>query len=122
MTLYYYTKDADGVSVCYGNCEKSWPSLLSRRPSRCLRAPGIRVRDHHPDRRNEAVHLPRVAAVLLARDAKPGDTAGEGLNKVWYIMKVPAYTVMISTSDTLGNYLVDGEGRTCTGTPRTAPA
>jgi predicted lipoprotein with Yx(FWY)xxD motif len=44
------------------------------------------------------------------KDAKAGDMTGEGVGKVWYILKVPAYTVMVSTNATLGNYLVDGSG------------
>jgi predicted lipoprotein with Yx(FWY)xxD motif len=43
---------------------------------------------------------------------KAGDMTGEGVGKVWYVLKVPAYTVMVATSSTLGNYLVDGTGMT----------
>ncbi|MGO9307781.1 MAG: hypothetical protein ACLQDL_02010, partial [Spirochaetia bacterium] len=46
-----------------------------------------------------------------AQDKAPGDMTGEGVHKVWYILKVPAYTVMIATNK-LGNYLVDGTGNT----------
>ena len=36
--------------------------------------------------------------------------SGEGVHDVWYILKVPAYTVMIGTNKAVGNYLVDGNG------------
>jgi predicted lipoprotein with Yx(FWY)xxD motif len=47
-----------------------------------------------------------------AKDKMAGDMTGEGVHKVWYVLRVPAYTVMIATSKSLGNYLVDGSGRT----------
>ena len=41
-----------------------------------------------------------------------GDASGEGVHGVWYILTVPAYTVMIATGKSVGNYLVDGNGNT----------
>jgi predicted lipoprotein with Yx(FWY)xxD motif len=47
-----------------------------------------------------------------AKDKKAGDMTGEGVGKVWYVLKSPWYSVTISTSTTLGNYLVDENGMT----------
>jgi len=46
------------------------------------------------------------------KDARMGDMTGEGVGKVWYVLKVPAYTVMVATDAKLGNYLVDAKGNT----------
>jgi predicted lipoprotein with Yx(FWY)xxD motif len=55
-------------------------------------------------------------------DKKPGDATGEGVGKVWYILKVPPYSVMLSTDKALGNYLVDGKGMTLYWFTRDSPA
>jgi len=112
MTLYYYTKDAHGESVCYGNCEKAWPVFYT--PT-VATPPTLPASEFGTITRTDGSKQTTYRGWPLyywQRDVKPGDVTGEGVGKVWYILKVPAYTVMISTSDTLGNYLVDGEGRT----------
>jgi predicted lipoprotein with Yx(FWY)xxD motif len=46
------------------------------------------------------------------KDKVAGDMTGEGVAKEWYVLTVPAYTVMIGTTKDLGNFLVDGSGNT----------
>jgi predicted lipoprotein with Yx(FWY)xxD motif len=112
MTLYYYTKDATGESVCYGNCEKAWPVFYAPSVSA---PPGLESSDFGTFKRTDGALQTTFRGWPLyywQKDTKPGDMTGEGVGKVWYILKVPAYTVMVSTKDALGNYLVDGQGRT----------
>jgi predicted lipoprotein with Yx(FWY)xxD motif len=112
MTLYYYTKDARGESVCYGNCEKAWPVFFA--PTVSV-SPPLRSSDFGTITRTDGSKQTTFRGWPLyywQRDAKPGDMTGEGVGKVWYVLKVPAYSVMVATSEALGNYLVDGEGRT----------
>jgi predicted lipoprotein with Yx(FWY)xxD motif len=112
MTLYYYTKDAAGESVCYGNCEKAWPVFSA--PTVSV-PPTLQASDFGTITRTDGSKQTTYRGWPLyywQRDVKPGDATGEGVGKVWYVLKVPAYTVMLATSDTLGSYLVDGEGRT----------
>lgn len=112
MTLYYYTKDADGQSACYGGCATAWPIFYSADIT--VAAP-LQSSDFGTITRTDGTKQTTYLGWPLyywQKDTKAGDATGEGVGKVWYILKVPAYTVMISTSATLGNYLVDGAGKT----------
>jgi predicted lipoprotein with Yx(FWY)xxD motif len=112
MTLYYYTKDADGQSACYGGCATAWPIFYAADIS--VSAP-LQPADFGTITRTDGTKQTTYKGWPLyywQKDTKPGDATGEGVGKVWYILKVPAYSVMISTSASLGNYLVDGAGQT----------
>jgi predicted lipoprotein with Yx(FWY)xxD motif len=112
MTLYYYTKDVDGSSACYGGCAKAWPIFSAPNPSV---GPGLSTSDFGTITRTDGTSQTTYKGWPLyywAKDAKAGDMTGEGVGGVWYIVDVPASTVMIGTSSTLGNYLTDGTGKT----------
>ncbi len=110
MTLYYYTKDTDGQSTCYGNCANAWPIFYA--PSISVPS-GIEGADFGTITRNDGTKQTTYKGWPLYywfKDKKPGDMTGEGVGNVWYILEVPAYTIMIGTNNDLGNYLVDGNG------------
>jgi len=112
MTLYYYTKDTDGQSACYGGCATAWPIFYAADIS--VSAP-LQPSNFGTITRTDGTKQTTYMGWPLyywQRDTKAGDATGEGVGKVWYILKVPAYNVMISTSAALGNYLVDGAGQT----------
>jgi predicted lipoprotein with Yx(FWY)xxD motif len=112
MTLYYYTKDSDGQSACNGGCATAWPTFYAADIS--VSAP-LQPSDFGTITRTDGTKQTTYMGWPLyywQKDAKAGDATGEGVGKVWYILKVPAYNVMISTSAALGNYLVDGVGQT----------
>jgi predicted lipoprotein with Yx(FWY)xxD motif len=44
-------------------------------------------------------------------DTKPGDTNGEGVNGVWFVMK-PDYRVMVAQQGSFGTFLTDTTGKT----------
>jgi len=110
MTLYYYTPDTNGQSACYGNCEKAWPvfnmasmsvpdPLMSSDFGTITRTDG-----------NKQTTYKGWPLYYWFKDKAPGDMTGEGVGKAWYVLTVPAYTVMIGTNKAVGNYLVDGSG------------
>lgn len=112
MTLYYYTKDQTGDSDCNGNCLKAWPAFYA--PDLSVSAP-LDQADFGSIVRSDGSSQTTYKGWPLYywfKDTKPGDMRGEGVGKVWYVLGVPAYTVMIATDPQLGNYLVDGQGRT----------
>jgi len=43
-------------------------------------------------------------------DVSSGDTLGEGFGGVWFVVKVPFYTVMVESKPDVGIYLVDPNG------------
>ena len=110
MTLYYYTKDADGQSACYGGCAKAWPVFYT---STVTIPPSLDASDFGTITRTDGTMQTTYYGWPLyywVNDKKPGDMTGEGVGKVWYIMKSPWYSVTVSTNAQLGNYLVDENG------------
>jgi predicted lipoprotein with Yx(FWY)xxD motif len=48
---------------------------------------------------------------LYNGDTAAGETKGDGINDVWYVMK-PDYSVVIMKNSRVGSYLADGTGKT----------
>ncbi len=112
MTLYYFTKDVAGQSACYGGCAKVWPIFHANTidvPSTLSSSDfgTITRTDGTPQTTYKGWPL-----YYFAGDKAPGDVKGEGVRKIWYIMTVPFYSVMVGTSAELGNYLTDANGKT----------
>jgi predicted lipoprotein with Yx(FWY)xxD motif len=112
MTLYYYTVDTNGQSGCYGPCAQAWPVFYAASVS--VSDP-LAASDFGTITRTDGTKQTTYKGWPLYywyQDKVPGDMKGEDVHKVWYVLTVPAYTVMIGTDKTLGNYLVDGSGNT----------
>jgi predicted lipoprotein with Yx(FWY)xxD motif len=80
MTLYTFDKDQPGKSNCNGTCANHWPPLMApadAKPSGdwsvITRADGSKQWAYkgHP-------------LYGWEKDTKPGDTTGDGVNKVWH--------------------------------------
>ena len=112
MTLYYFTLDTNGQSACYGDCEKAWPVYYEK----SITVPsGLNADDFGSITRKGGKMQTTYKGWPLyywAQDQKPGDMSGENFHGVWFILKVPPYTVMIGTQKPVGNYLTDGDGKT----------
>jgi predicted lipoprotein with Yx(FWY)xxD motif len=112
MTLYYYTPDTTGQSACYGGCAKAWP--VFNMASMSVPDP-LMSSDFGTITRTDGTKQTTYKGWPLYywfKDKAPGDMTGEGVAKEWYVLTVPAYTVMIGTNKAVGNYLVDGSGNT----------
>ncbi len=111
MTLYYFTMDTDGQSACYGGCAKAWPIFYA---ANIVVPDSLDAGDFGTITRTDGTKETTYRGWPLyywVSDKSPGDMSGEGVHGVWYILKVPAYTVMIGTNKTVGNYLTDGDGK-----------
>jgi predicted lipoprotein with Yx(FWY)xxD motif len=110
MTLYYYTLDTNGQSACYGGCATAWPVFYT--DSLTVSDP-LSASDFGTVTRTDGTKQTTYKGWPLYywfQDKTAGDMKGEGVHKVWYVLQVPAYTVMIGTNKAVGNYLVDGSG------------
>jgi predicted lipoprotein with Yx(FWY)xxD motif len=82
-TLYLFTPDDSGPSVCNGDCAAAWPPVLGAATagtgidSTLL---GTAARD---DGATQATYN-SWPLYYFARDVTPGDTNGQGLNDAWY--------------------------------------
>ena len=87
MSVYFFTKDAkdSGTSACTDACLAAWPPVTttSERPS----AEGVTGKlgtIATPDGKKQ-VTLEGLPLYYYAKDAKPGDILGQGVNNVWYL-------------------------------------
>ena len=108
-TLYFFAKDYNGSSACYGACAEKWPVFYVENPKI---GPGLNPKDFGViTRRDGSKQLTYRGWPLyyFAGDKKPGDINGDGVKGVWFVAK-PDYTVMVAVKPGLGAYLVDSRG------------
>ena len=81
MTLYTYAKDMPGVSNCNDTCAKNWPPLSATAAAKPMgdwtvitRADGTRQWAYKG-----------MALYTWMKDAKPGETSGDGLGGAWKV-------------------------------------
>jgi predicted lipoprotein with Yx(FWY)xxD motif len=86
MTLYIYTKDIPGVSNCTGGCLANWPPLVAT--GDLLAAPGIPGKLAFITRADGTTQATYNGMPLyyFSGDKAPGDTTGQGVGGVWYMM------------------------------------
>ena len=85
MTLYLFTKDGPGTSACEGQCLVNWPPLLG------VPREGDGVDDSllgsfvRADGRTQATYN-GWPLYYWVKDAKPGDTTGQDVQGVWFVL------------------------------------
>lgn len=87
FTLYIFTPDADaeGTSVCNDDCAATWPPVPADTPiGSDLDAAmfGSVTRDDG----SEQLAVNGMPLYLFANDESAGDTNGQGLNEVWFVV------------------------------------
>jgi predicted lipoprotein with Yx(FWY)xxD motif len=84
MTLYTFDKDADGKSVCNGQCATNWPPLIVADDAKPAKDWTIVVRDGGL---KQWAYKGKPLYTWI-KDTKPGDTTGDGVNNgVWHVAK-----------------------------------
>lgn len=88
MVVYYFTNDEpdSGVSACEGGCLEAWPPVLS--DSETPEAEGVTGElgtIETPDGELQ-VTINGMPIYYFAEDEAPGDTNGQGVNEVWYVV------------------------------------
>lgn len=83
MTLYVFDNDSSGVSSCYDSCAANWPPYLGAAGE--TKGQGWSLIERNDGSMQWAFDGHPV--YYFARDAKPGDMAGDGLNGVWHVLK-----------------------------------
>lgn len=111
-TLYYFAKDIpnSGKSACYGACADKWPPFYT---DKLILPPKLNANDFSVITREDGkkqLTYKGWPLYYFFKDAKPGDTNGEGVKHVWYVMR--DYDVMIAYKEGIGTYLTDDYGRT----------
>ena len=79
MTLYTFDRDSAGTSACTGQCAQNWPPLLAPADAKPMGSWTIITR---PDGGKQWAYKGK-PLYGWARDGKPGDVTGDGVNNVW---------------------------------------
>ena len=85
MTLYTFDKDAagSGKSVCNGPCAQNWPPLAATAGAA---ASGDWVAIARDDGSKQWAYKGK-PMYFWAKDQKPGDRTGDGVNGTWHLSK-----------------------------------
>jgi predicted lipoprotein with Yx(FWY)xxD motif len=85
MTVYTFDKDpaGSGKSVCNGQCAANWPPLMAGASDQARGDFTVVTRD---DGSKQWAHKGK-PLYLWIKDSKPGDKTGDGVGKVWWVVK-----------------------------------
>jgi predicted lipoprotein with Yx(FWY)xxD motif len=84
-TLYLFGPDGQGPSVCNDGCAAAWPPLLSGSVAGDGVDPALLGTAARTDG-SEQVTYNGWPLYYYADDSVPGDTNGQGVNAVWYVV------------------------------------
>jgi len=108
-TLYFFTKDVKGASLCEGGCLQAWPVFYQEtiKPGDGLTATDFTTITRSDGSKQTA--FKGWPLYYYAEDTKAGEVKGENVNKVWFVAK-PDYTLMLANNDI--QYFTDINGKT----------
>jgi len=88
MTLYLFTKDSPGVTTCFDACLQAWPPLLTNgEPRADDGVTGSKLGTITRDDGSIQVTYDGLPLYYYITDVKPGDTTGQGVGGVWFVVK-----------------------------------
>ena len=99
MTLYAFKNDTPGVSNCAGTCAQNWPPLTvaqGAQPNASADVTGKLAVIQRSDGSSQ-VTINDMPLYFFKNDAQSGDTKGQGLNNVWYVVS-PAGEMITTTA------------------------
>ena len=86
MTLYWFKKDSPGKSACAGPCVEKWPLYYRETVAA---GEGTKAEDFGTITREDGKKQTTFRGYPLyywGGDKAPGDTNGQGVNNVWYVI------------------------------------
>jgi predicted lipoprotein with Yx(FWY)xxD motif len=99
MTLYMYVPDTAGVSTCYDKCAAAWPPLLtSGAPTASGSADKSKLSTSARTDGSTMVNYGAWPLYYFAKDKAPGDTTGQGVQDVWYVVGVDGQPIKTPAS------------------------
>jgi predicted lipoprotein with Yx(FWY)xxD motif len=88
MTLYKFDNDAAGVSNCADQCAENWPPFTVGENDRLVGGAGVMGELATIERADGGLQVTYNGMPLYywAQDAAPGDTTGQGVGEVWWVV------------------------------------
>jgi len=99
LTLYGFTVDTDGTSACFEECAAAWPPLPYEDDAV---GDGVDASLLGSTERDDGLVQAVYAGQPLytfAGDASPGDTTGQGVNDVWYVVDPAGAMIAVSSAE-----------------------
>lgn len=103
FTLYIFTNDTDGASTCYDACASTWPPVpgdVSISPELDASIFGTTTRDDG----TEQLTVNGMPLYLYAPDTSPGDTTGQGVGGVWFVVDDAGEVIEASADNQVVDY------------------
>ncbi|MET0800604.1 MAG: hypothetical protein ABWZ53_05500 [Actinomycetota bacterium] len=85
-TLYLFEADTDGSSTCYQDCAATWPALIGDAPVAGSGIDDSLLGTTKRDDGSMQVTYADHPLYLYAPDTAPGDTSGQGVGDVWFVV------------------------------------
>jgi predicted lipoprotein with Yx(FWY)xxD motif len=85
-TLYAFTKDKGDQSVCSGQCATNWPALTGTATAGTGAQAALLSTSNQANGSTQVTYGGK-PLYYFAGDAKPGDTNGQGVGKVWFAVR-----------------------------------
>ena len=84
-TLYAFTKDKGDQSVCSGECAANWPALTGTATAGTGAQAALLSTSKQANGSTQVAYGGK-PLYYFAGDARPGDTNGQGVGKVWFVV------------------------------------
>lgn len=112
MTLYLFTRDEMDKSNCAGDCAVNWPPLTVAEGQTPSAQPGLTgaLGTIARDDGTMQVTYDGMPLYYWAKDVAPGDTTGQNVGEVWFVIQPP--TLAVGSSEELGDFLIGPNGMT----------
>lgn len=94
-TLYLFTPDEAGSPTCYDSCAATWPPLLAE--GDITVGAGLDDSDFSTATRTDGgdqVKIGNWPLYYYAGDAAPGDTNGQGVEGIWFVVSPSGEAIM----------------------------
>ncbi len=87
MTVYAYTMDSKNKSVCYADCENQWPPFhLSGTNLSVMGVNNEMLKSIQRTDGTTQLTYNGWPLYYFYQDQKPGDTNGQGMKSIWYLI------------------------------------
>lgn len=103
MTLYLFTNDPEGESVCVDDCAVAWPPLtVDGDPVAGDGVDGSMIGTIERDDGGTQVTYAGAPLYTWAQDEEPGDVTGQGVQDVWFVVAPDGTPISDVESDAAG--------------------
>jgi predicted lipoprotein with Yx(FWY)xxD motif len=105
MTLYMFANDGPGESACTGSCATTWPPLLV--DGEPVAGEGIDASLLGTTERSDGslqLTYNGMPLYFYSQDSAAGDTNGQGVGGVWYVVNPAGEAVTAAAGDDLPDY------------------